>query len=160
MTNRSYVECLLVAILRPFSRITKAGFGPFDPKDRCYAYCASFMDTIWTYRAFASLNAKCWYNHTLPTVAFISFREHANSSVQTETLIQARKCLHEMTGIFPLAVDSLSTIRGAFKLAGMMVPTYLQAFFGSGIKHRKHGMLHYPAAKLSPGGDLSTTNAA
>jgi hypothetical protein len=154
------VECLLVAILRPFWRFTKADFGPFDPKDRCYAHCASLMDTIWTYRAFASLNAEYWYNHTLATVAFISFREHENSSVQTEILIKACKCLHEMTELFPLAVDSLSAIRGAFKLAGMAVPTYLQPFLENGINHRKDGLLHHSAAKLLPGGDLSSTNAA
>jgi hypothetical protein len=45
-TISSYVECLLVAVLRPFLLMTEAEFGPFDPKARCYAHCGRLMDTM------------------------------------------------------------------------------------------------------------------
>lgn len=64
-----------------------------------------------------------------------------------------------MTAMFPLAADSLSAIRGAFKLAGMVVPAYLEPFLGPAIKHRKDGLLHHSAAKLLPEKGLPVSNS-
>ncbi|KAJ4992891.1 hypothetical protein SVAN01_01595 [Stagonosporopsis vannaccii] len=146
----SYVELLLGDILRPFSHWTKSQFGPFNPKDRCYAHCISLMDTIWMFRAFTSLNGEYWYIPMLATVALMILREHTESPMLTETLIKACKCLHEMTSMYPLAFDALRAIRGAFKRIGMSAPTYLQAFLGSGVRHTADGLLHHAAAKLMP----------
>ena len=87
----------------------------------------------------------------LATIAFMTFCEHAHSPVLTETLIKACKCLHEMTPMYTLAADALSAIRGAFKRAGLPVPTYLQTFLNSGITHGNDGLLHRAVAKLMPG---------
>lgn len=108
------------------------------------------MDTIWTFRAFTNLNGEYWYIPMLTTIACMTFREHTDSPVQTETLIKACKCLHELTAIYPLASDALSAILGAFKKTGTPLPTYLQRFLGSGVRHRKDGLLHRAAAKLMP----------
>ena len=91
----------------------------------------------------------------LATVAFIAFREHTNNPVQTETLIKACKCLHELTATNPLAADALSAVRGAFKRTGIPLPTCLQSFLGSETRHRKDGLLHFAAAKLMPDEDRS-----
>jgi hypothetical protein len=146
----SHVECLLVAVLRPFLLMTEAEFGPFDPRARCYAHCGRLMDTMWTYRAFAALNVEYWYTHTLATIAFVIFRDHAQSSILRETLTKACKYLHELTVRFPLAADSLTAIRGAFKLAGLPVPIYLQPFM-SKLRPSKDRLLSHSAAKLPPG---------
>lgn len=108
------------------------------------------MDTIWTFRAFTSLNDEYWYIPMLATVAFMTSREHARSPVLTETLIKACKCLDEMAATYPLATDALRAVRGVFNRTGVSVPTYLQAFLGSGARHRKDGLLHHAVAKLMP----------
>ncbi|KAJ8113959.1 hypothetical protein OPT61_g4046 [Boeremia exigua] len=152
----SYVELLLGDLLRPFSAFKTSQFGPFDPKERCYTHCISLMNTIWTFRAYTSLNEEYWYIPMLATVAFMTFREHTESPILTETLIKACKCLHEMTSVYPMAADALNAIRGAFKRKGMPVPTYLQASLGSGLAHMKDGLLHHAAAKLMPEVDLQS----
>jgi hypothetical protein len=155
-TPSSYVEVLLVAILRPFFHFTESQFGSFKPKDRCYNHCTNLMETIWTFRALTSLYGEYWYIPILATVGFMTFREHAHSPVLTETLIKACKSLDEMTGTYPLAIDALSAIRGAFKRTGMPVPTYLQAFLGSEARHAKDGLLHHAVAKLMPEEDWTS----
>lgn len=107
------------------------------------------MDTVWSFRAFASLNTEYWYMHTLATVGFITFRDHTNSPVQTETIIKACKCLQELEERFVLASDALSAIRGAFKMAHMPVPTYLRPFLGH-VKHSEDGLLHHATAYILP----------
>lgn len=156
----SYVELLLSDILRPFSHLTKMQFGPFDPKDRCYAHCISLIETIWTFRALSSLRGEYWYIPMLATVAFMTLREHTESPMLTETLVKACKCLHEMSSIYPLASDALSAIRGAFKRIGIVVPIYLQAFLDTGVGHTTDGLLHHAAAKLMPHLHLSNESSS
>lgn len=150
MTFSSYVEMLLVAILRPFSHVTESQFGPFWPKNRCYGHCTSLMDTIWTFRAFTSLNSEYWYIPMLATIVFVTLRENTYNPILTEALIKACKCLDEMAVKFLLASDALSAIRGALKRTGMPMPAYLRAFLGPGIRHRKDGLLHHAVARLMP----------
>jgi hypothetical protein len=151
--SSSYVDLLLIAILRPFSQFTKLDFGPFQPRDRCYSHCTSLMNTIWTFRALTNLHSEYWYMPMLATVAFVSFREAEGIPALRETLVKSCKCLGEMATIYPLASDALSAIRGAFRRAGMPVPVYLQPFLVPGVRHREDGLLHHAIARLMPGRD-------
>jgi len=65
---------MFIAILRPFSHMTREQFGGFDPGERCYAHAASLVSAIWTFRAFAHLRFECWLNHALGTTAYIVIR--------------------------------------------------------------------------------------
>jgi len=114
------------------------------------------METIWTFRAFSSLNGEYWYIPMLATVAFMTLREHTESPMLTEALIKACKCLNEMTFMYPLASDALLAIRGAFKRIGISVPVYLQGFLAYGAAHTADGLLHHAAAKLMPDENVSS----
>ena len=116
------------------------------------------MDTIWTFRAFASLNTEYWFMHILGTIAFVTFREHADNPVLAQTTIKACKGLLELTERYPLAADVLTAIRGAFEIAGMPVPTYLQTFLG-GAKHRRDGLLHHAAGSVLPSEERTDESA-
>jgi hypothetical protein len=157
-SDSSNAELLLGDILRPFSRFTELQFGPFQPKERCYAHCISLMDTIWTFRAFASLNGEYWYIPMLATVACMTLQEHSTSPMLTETIIKACKCLYEMLTVYPLAADALAAIRGAFKRANMPVPVYLKQYLGTKSGHTKDGLLHHAAAKFILGVGVSNEN--
>ena len=147
-SDSSNAELLLGDILRPFSGFTELQFGPFQPKERCYAHCISLMDTIWTFRAFASLNGEYWYIPMLATVACMTLQEHNTSPMLTETIIKACKCLYEMLTVYPLAADALAAIRGAFKRANMSVPVYLKEYLCTKSGHMKDGLLHHATAKF------------
>ena len=157
-SDSSNAELLLGDILRPFSQFTELQFGPFQPKERCYAHCISLMDTIWTFRAFASLNGEYWYIPMLATVACMTLQEHNTSPMLTETIIKACKCLYEMLTLYPLAADALAAIRGAFKRANMPVPVYLKEYLGTKSAHTKDGLLHHASAKLILGVGVLSEN--
>jgi hypothetical protein len=146
----SYVDLLLMAVLRPFSHFTRLEFGPFQPRDRCYSHCTSLMNTIWTFRALTSLHSEYWHMPMLATVAFVSFREADGIPALRETLVKACKCLDEMKLMYPLARDALSAIRGVFGRTGMSVPAYLQAFLVPAVGHREDGLLHHAVVRVMP----------
>jgi hypothetical protein len=116
------------------------------------------MDTIWTFRAFASLNGEYWYIPMLATVACITLQEHSTSPMLTSTIIKACKCLYEMLTVYPLAADALAAIRGAFKRVNMPVPMYLKEHLGTKSGHMKDGLLHHAAAKLILGVGVGVSN--
>lgn len=146
----SYAELLLANILRPCSQFSKIQFGPFSPKRRCHDHCVSLLDTIWTFRAFTSLHGEYWYIPLLATVSLMTFQDHTDRPMLTDTLIKACKCLDEMSLVYPLAADALSAIRGAFKRTETPIPKYLEGYLGNRVGRMKDGLLHHAAARLMP----------
>ncbi|KAL9086376.1 MAG: hypothetical protein Q9165_007162 [Trypethelium subeluteriae] len=145
-----HVEVIIIALLRPFSLLTKAQFGPFNPSDRCHAHASSLQSAIWTFRAYANLRHEYWLCHVTVTVAFVTLREHEYSPAEMDTLIKACQCLHEMRETLPLAVDCLAAIHGAFRKLQLRLPIFVMRFFGVDIRHRNDGLMHHTIAALIP----------
>lgn len=115
-------EILLSAVLHPFFKLPKEGFGRFDPKQRCYSHANRTMTAIWAFGALSILRTDYWLMHPISTCAFIVLNNLQHGSEEVETLVRAGQCLREMKSAFPLAADCLSTINGAFKSARLQVP--------------------------------------
>jgi hypothetical protein len=141
---------MLIALIRPFSHLTREDMGGFDPKERCYAHASSLMLAIWTFRAFAILRFEYYLVHPLSSAAFIVLGDLDHGPAQTDTLIRACHCLYEMTSNLPLADDCLLAINGAFKRSRQQLPPYVLRYYGSERQRRGDGLMHHAHAALIP----------
>lgn len=142
-------EILLSAVLHPFVKLPKEGFGRFDPKQRCYSHANRTMTAIWAFGALSILRTDYWLMHPISTCAFIVLNNLQHGSEEVETLVRAGQCLREMKSAFPLAADCLSTINGAFKSARLQVPAYAHRYFTE-IRHQKEGLMNHATAAIMP----------
>ncbi|KAK2590141.1 hypothetical protein QQS21_012182 [Conoideocrella luteorostrata] len=142
-------EVMLTAILRPFTSMSKAQFGAFDPRERCYAHASSLTTAIWTFRAFSVIHHEYWLCHALGTAAYIVVGGTADASIQMDTLVRTCQCLYEMRATLPLATDISCGIHAALKRSKEPMPAFLSKYFDS-LNHRDDGLMHYAVAALLP----------
>jgi hypothetical protein len=153
-------EVMLIAILRPFAGFSRAQFGKFEPRERCYAHASNLASAIWTFRGFAIIRFEYWLNHALGTAAYVVIGGTEDAPVQMDTLVRACQCLHEMRGTLPLATDALCGIHVALKQSKEAVPAFMGKFFDR-LGFRKDGLLHYSvAAFLSHSTDIAGDNSS
>lgn len=140
---------MAIAVLRPYSHMSKEQFGRFDPKQRIMSHANTLMSVIWTFRAFSYIYFEYWLVHALGTVAYVALGEAEETPTQMDILIRACQCLHEMRATLPLATDVLSGIQAAFRRYNLAVPRYMTRYFAT-VKSRKDGLMHHAMTALLP----------
>lgn len=147
------------ALLRPFSALSEAKFGAFDPRERCYLHACNLSSAIWTYRAFAFLSNEYWLTYALSHVTFITLDDFDHNPPHTEALLKACQCLSEMTATLPLASDVLSALASQIRRSRIQLPAYIARFFTNAPKGRRDGLLHHTFVPLMPVKDAGSVEA-
>lgn len=140
---------MLTVILRPFNELSRAEFGRFIPKQRCYSHASRLMATIWTYRAFAIWKTELWLMVPITTAALLVVHDLDPGSAELNTLLQACQCLHEMSELLPLAAGCLAEINKAFQRASHRLPANVERFF-IGVREPNSGEIQQAVPSLMP----------
>lgn len=82
--SRVYFKVVILAILRPFTTLTKEQFGRFNPKDRCVAHASNLVSVIWAFRTFAQIRCEYYLTHPLASFALILLAGCQDEPVQMD----------------------------------------------------------------------------
>ncbi|PMB68832.1 hypothetical protein BM221_005416 [Beauveria bassiana] len=118
--------------------------GRFSPRERCAAHASHLVTTVWSFRAHGQVRYEYYLAYALGAAAYILLQE-PDAPVQMDSLVRACQCIFEMRPTLPLAADTLSGIRAAFRLYRLAVPMYMLKFFDR-VRHNEAGVLHRTVA--------------
>lgn len=118
------------------------------------------MSAVWTFRSFSIIRFEYWLVQPLGTVAFVVIGATDDSPVETETLLRACQCLHEMRVLLPLATDAMCGIRAglhrqvrqgrnAVPSSSSSAAALVDRYF-DGLRHRHDGLMNYSVAAVLP----------
>ncbi|KAM3534808.1 hypothetical protein MY4038_001889 [Beauveria bassiana] len=141
----THLETVSMTLLRPFAHLTRQEFGGrFSPRERCAAHASHLVTTVWSFRAHGQVRYEYYLAYALGAAAYILLQE-PDAPVQMDSLVRACQCIFEMRPTLPLAADTLSGIRAAFRLYRLAVPMYMLKFFDR-VRHNEAGVLHRTVA--------------
>jgi hypothetical protein len=114
----------VIALLRPFDKLTAAQFGGMDPKSTSLSHANSMMGTIWSFRALYTTRYEFWFAHLLAVCAFRVIFDLESGLVQVDTFAKACQALYELSDRFNIARDTMGAIRSALQKHNLQIPQY------------------------------------
>ncbi|PHH66131.1 hypothetical protein CDD81_194 [Ophiocordyceps australis] len=127
----AYFDDVIITLLRPFDSFSKEQFGGINPKATSLAHTSNLMNTIWNFRSLYSVQNEFWFTHLLAVCAFRVLFDLDLGPLQVDTFAKACRALHEMSGRFRIARDSLASIRSVLTQQNIRLPACATTYLGT-----------------------------